>query len=140
MLGVVLGLSAGVGFGASDVFARLSMQHIHATSGTLVSLIVGTLLTTALAFGFHTEEILGLVGVAFLWFLVSGLINFPLGRLLNFLGVSMVGVSRSAPIVGASPLISTIIAVSVTGETINGAIALGTACIIGGLALILSQR
>ena len=140
MLGVVLGLSAGVGFGASAVFARLGMQHIHATSGTLVSLIVGTILTTALAFGFYIEEILGLAGVAFLWFLLSGLINFPLGRLFNFLGVSMAGVSRSAPIVGSSPLFATILAVSVGGETINATIALGTACIIMGLALILTQR
>jgi len=68
--GVVLGLSAGVGFGASAVFARLSMQHIHATSGTLASLIVGTLVTTALAFRFCAEGILGLAGVAFLWFLL----------------------------------------------------------------------
>ncbi len=50
MLGVVLSLSAGLGFGASAVLARLAMQHIHATTVTLVSLIAGTLITMALAF------------------------------------------------------------------------------------------
>ena len=140
MLGVVLGLSAGFGFGASAVFARVGLQYIHATTGTLVSLIVGTVLTMAIAFAFHSDAIFTLAGAAFLWFLLSGVINFPLGRLFNFLGVSMAGVSRSTPIVGSSPLFATIIAVTVTDETINALIALGTISIIGGLALILSQR
>ncbi len=78
--------------------------------------------------------------MAFLWFLLSGVINFPLGRLFNYLGVSMAGVSRSAPIVGSSPLFATIAADSLLGETINATIALGTAGILAGLALILSQR
>ncbi len=140
MLGVVLSLSAGLGFGASAVLARLAMQHIAPATGTLVSLIVGTLITTALAFGFYTDEILGLAGAAFLWFLLSGVINFPLGRLFNFLGVNMAGVSRAAPIIGSAPLFATITAVSLGGETINATIALGTASILAGLALILSQR
>ena len=76
------------------------MQHIHAGTGTLVSLIVGTLITAELAFGFYTQEILGLAIASFFWFLLSGVVNFPLGRLFNYLGVSMAGVFRSQPIVG----------------------------------------
>ena len=78
--------------------------------------------------------------MAFLWFLLSAFINFPLGRLLNFTGVSLVGVSKSAPIVGSSPLFATVLAISVGGESINAMIALGTVSIIGGLVLILSQK
>ena len=140
MLGVLLGLSAALGFGIAAVFARVGLQDIKATTGTLVSLVVGTIITMALAFVFHTDAILKLAGVAFLWFLLSAIINFPLGRLLNITGVSMAGVSKSAPIVGSSPLFATILAISIGGESINTMIAIGTLSIIGGLAMILSQR
>ena len=140
MLGVLLGLSAALGFGVAAVFARVGLQDIKATTGTLVSLVVGTIITMALAFVFHTDAILKLAGVAFLWFLLSVFINFPLGRLLNVMGVSMAGVSKSAPIVGSSPLFATILAISIGGESINTMIAIGTLSIIGGLAMILSQR
>ncbi len=139
MQGVVLGLLAGAGFGAGAVFARLGLRDIRATTGTLVSLVVGSLVTTAIAVSLHWEQIVALAGVAFLWFMLSGLINFPLGRLFNFTGVSIVGVSRSAPIVGSSPLWATILAVGIGGESINLPIALGTVAIISGLAMILSQ-
>ena len=139
MLGIVLGLLAGAGFGAGAVFARLGLRDIRATTGTLVSLVVGSLVTTAIAVSLHWEQIVALAGVAFLWFMLSGLINFPLGRLFNFTGVSIIGVSRSAPIVGSSPLWATILAVGIGGESINLPIALGTVAIISGLAMILSQ-
>ena len=139
MLGVTLGLLAGLGFGASAVFARLGLQNVKASTGTFVSLVVGSLITMLFAVSLHWDEILTLTGVAFLWFMLSGLINFPLGRLLNFTGVSLVGVSRSSPIVGSSPLWATILAVSIGGEAINLPIALGTVAIIAGLGFILSQ-
>ncbi|MCH8309514.1 MAG: DMT family transporter [Chloroflexi bacterium] len=140
MLGVILGLSAALGFGVAAVFARVGLQDMKPTTGTLVSLVVGTAITMALAFIFHAQAIFDLAGVAFLWFLLSAFINFPLGRLLNFTGVSLVGVSKSAPIVGSSPLFATVLAISVGGESINAMIALGTVSIIGGLVLILSQK
>jgi drug/metabolite transporter (DMT)-like permease len=140
MLGVILSLSAALGFGGSAVFARLGMQYVRPTTGTLISLLVGIVITMTLAFILHFDDILTLSAVAFAWFLLSGLINFPLGRLLNYTGVSKVGVSRASPIVGASPLFAAIIAVSVGGETMNLYIFSGTLAIIAGVALILSQR
>jgi drug/metabolite transporter (DMT)-like permease len=140
MLGVVLGLSAALGFGVSAVFARFALQHMKSTSGTLVSLLVGTAITMVLAFIFHAEAIFDLAGVAFLWFTLSAFINFPLGRLLNYTGVSLAGVAKSSPIVGSSPLFATVLAISIGGESINTMIAVGTVSIIGGLVLILSQR
>ena len=140
MIGVLLGLSAAFGFGTAAVFARLGLQHIKPTTGTLISLIVGATITMALAVIFHAEAIRNLSGLAFVWFLFSGVVNFPLGRLLNFTGVSLVGVSKSAPIVGSSPLFATMLAITFGGESINTLIALGTMSIILGLALILSQK
>ena len=140
MLGVILGLTAALGFGASAVFARLGLQHLRSSTVTLLSLIVGTTITMSIAFALHSGEIFALSGVAFLWFLLLGAITFPLGRYLNYTGVSFAGVSRASAIIGASPMFAVILAVTLTGESVNAPILLGTFFIIGGLALILSQR
>ena len=140
MLGVALALSAAAGFGFAAVFARLGLEHMRSTTGTLVSVIVGTIIVMTLALIIHWNAIFALAGVAFLWFLLSGAINFPVGRLLNFTSVRLAGVSRSAPIVGSSPLFATALAVTVGGEAINAPLLIGTFAIIGGLTLILTQR
>ena len=140
MLGVALALSAAVGFGTAAVFARLGLQHMRSTTGTLVSVIVGTVIVMTLALIIHWDAVIALAGVAFLWFLLSGSINFPVGRLLNFTSVRLAGVSRSAPIVGSSPLFAIALAITVGGESINTPILVGTFGIIGGMTLILTQR
>lgn len=140
MLDVVLGLSAALGFGSSAIFARLGLQYLRPTTGTFVSLFVGSVITITLAFIFHFDEILVLSGFAFIWFFLSGLINFPMGRLLNFTAVSLAGVNRATPIIGASPLFAAALALTIGGEDISIGILLGTILITLGLALVLSQR
>ena len=140
MLGVILGLSAALGFGSAAVFARIGLQRMRATTGTLISLIVGTVITMTLAFALNSPEIFALGAAAFLWFLLAGVLQFPLGRLLNFTSVALAGVSRSSPIVGSSPLFATVLAITIGGESITLPILAGTISITSGLALILSQR
>ena len=140
MIEIALGLSAALGFGSSAVFARIGLQHVRPTSGTLVSLIVGSVITMTLALVFHFDEIFALSSFAFVWFLLSAFINFPLGRLLNFTAVDLAGVNRATPIIGASPLFAMALALAIGGESINMPIFLGTMAIIGGLVLVLSQR
>ena len=153
MLGVVLGLVSALGFGVSPIFARLALRHMRPTTGTIASLLVGSAITMGLAFAIYTEEILALVGVrvlvrpapmgdppAFLWFALYGVVTFVLARLLNYTSVGLAGVSRAVPIVGSNPLFATVMAITITGESINNLIWMGTFFIIGGLTLILAQR
>ena len=140
MLGAALALTAALGFGASAVFARIGLQYMRPTTGAFVSLLVGIAVTLTIAIVFHWDDILALSGVAFAWFLLSGTLNFPLGRLMNFTSVNKIGVARSAPIVGASPLFAAILGVTVGGETMNLYIFAGTLIIIGGITLIVGQK
>lgn len=140
MLGATLALAAALGFGASAVFARIGLQHMRPTTGAFISLLVGIAVTLTIALVFHFDDILALGGIAFAWLLLSGTLNFPLGRLLNFTSVNKIGVARSAPIVGASPLFAAILAVTLGGESMNLYIFAGTLVIIGGIALIVGQK
>ena len=139
-LGITFGLLASMGFAASAVTARLGLQRIRTSTSTLISLVVGSLVTMVLAFSFYSGEILALEASAFLWFALVAFVNFPLGRLLNYTGVGLAGVSRASPIVGTSPLFAMALAVLFVGETVNVFNLLGTLSIIGGLVLILSQK
>ena len=135
-----MALAAAVGFGATAVFARLGMRHVSTSSATLMSLIVSTLITLAIAAALHSRGILEIGKVAlFLCFLV-GLLFYPMGRLLNFAGVRLARVSRASTIVGASPLVATGLAVAVDGESANFWLLAGAISIVGGLSLSLSQQ
>lgn len=140
MLGAAMALTAAVGFGAAAVFARIGLQYMRPTTGAFVSLLIGIAITLTLALVFHFDDILALSGIAFVWFLVTGTLNFPLGRLLNFTSVHKIGVSRSAPIIGAAPLFSGTLGVTLGGESMNLFIFTGTLVIIGGIALIVGQK
>ena len=129
-----------MGFGVSAIFARLGLQHIRATSGVLVSLAVGTVLTMAIALSVYPREILDLAGIALVWFLLAGILNFPMGRLLSFTSIRSIGAARSSSIIAASPLVATALAITVGTEALSVAILLGTVAIVGGLAIILSQQ
>lgn len=140
MLGIVLSLSAALGFGASAVFARLGMEHMRSTTATTVSLATSTTVTLAIALALHSSEIPRVGGVSYLWLLLVGVLTFPVGRLFNYTAVRLAGVSRASPVVGASPLFATALAVTVGGEAITAPILFGTISIIGGLAVILSRQ
>ena len=140
MLGAAMALTAAMGFGAAAVFARIGLQYMRPTTGAFVSLLIGIAITLTLALIFHFDDILALSGIAFVWFLITGTLNFPLGRLLNFTSVNKIGVSRSAPIIGAAPLFSGILGVTLGGESMNLFIFTGTLVIIGGIAMIVGQR
>ena len=140
MLGAAMALTAAMGFGAAAVFARIGLQYMRPTTGAFVSLLIGIAITLTLALVFHFDDILALSGIAFIWFLITGTLNFPLGRLLNFTSVNKIGVSRSAPIIGAAPLFSGILGVTLGGESMNLFIFTGTLVIIGGIAMIVGQK
>jgi drug/metabolite transporter (DMT)-like permease len=137
--GVLLALSAALGFGATAFFARLSIEHMRPTTGTLVSLVVGVVVTSVLALSIDGTAFLSLDSAAYPLMFLAGFASFVGGRLLNFVAVSKIGVSRSSPIVGASPLIATALAVLLAGESLNTPIIVGTIAIISGIAIVLRQ-
>jgi len=140
MLEVGLALSAALGFGVSSVLARAGLQQIRPTTGVLVSLAVGAVVTMAIAFGLHTAEILAMTAVGFAWILLVGALHYPVGRLFSYVGIRFVGAARSSPIVGISPMIATVLAITVGSESVNAPILMGTGTIMAGLVIILSEQ
>ena len=139
MVGVLLALCAAAGFGATAFFARLSIQHVRPTTGVIVSLIVGAAATSVFAVAMDGANLLSLGWIAFALIFLAGIASFVCGRLFNFISVSKIGVSKSSPVVGASPLFAVTMAVLIASETPNLLIITGAAAIVVGVAVVVSR-
>lgn len=139
-LAIVFALLAAVGWGAGAVFARLGLQHMRSTTGTVVSLAAGVATVGTLALAVNRDIMFTLPVVTLLWFLLLGTINYPLGRYFSFLGVHLAGVSRASPILAAAPVVAVILGITLGGESLTPFIAMGAVLIIGGVVLIVTER
>lgn len=140
LLAILLSLLAAFAWGASSIFVRLGLQHMRSTTGTVVSLASGVLLVGLITFALFRLDMFALPATVYAWIILLGLINYPLGRLLNFKGVQLAGVSRTAPILAGAPLVAATLGVALGDETITIPIALGIAAIVAGVVLVVSER
>ena len=140
VLAIIFALLAAVGFGSAAVFARLGLRGMKPATGTAISLVVSFVLTAVLALSIERTSVFTIPAMALLWFLVLGIVNYPLARLMNYTSVNLVGASRSAPIISTAPLFSAVLAIIFLGEEMNLLVGLGTAAIVIGSILIVLER
>jgi drug/metabolite transporter (DMT)-like permease len=138
-LAIIYALGASLGWGLSSLFVRLGVPHISTAQGTLVSMIVGLLMTSALVLLLQPADASELTLAGAGAFALVGILNFPFGRFMNYLSIQHLGVGRSTPIVAASPLFGMVFAVSFAGESLTFPVALGTALVLGGIYLTLGS-
>ena len=80
-----------------------------------------------------------LTPAALVWFAGLGLLNFPIGRQLNFRATRHLGAARASAIFAASPLISVLLA-GLLGEPLTIPLLAGVALIVLGVVLVVSSR
>ena len=131
---------AALGFGLSAVFIKAAMSSVSVKTATVISLLSSMAVTMIFAFVLHSEEILSLSPIAFLWFILAGLITFLGGRLLNFQAINLVGASKASAVVSSTPLFAAILAVIFLNETVNLMLGIGTMMIVTGIALVVMQE
>ncbi len=139
LIGITLALLAAAGWATSSIFARLGLQHVRNTTGTMVSMVTGLVVVGAVALPFYGSRILLLPLVAFAWFALLGLLNFVLGRFASYTAIHLAGVVRASPMVATSPLWATIIAIIFLNEAPTLLTLVGAVAIVGGLVLIMSE-
>ncbi|MBM39495.1 MAG: hypothetical protein CL765_04145 [Chloroflexi bacterium] len=140
LTGIILSLMAALGFGLSAVFIKAAMSSVSVKTATVISLLSSMAVTMIFAFVLHSEEIMSLAPIAFLWFILAGLITFLGGRLLNFQAINLVGASKASAVVSSTPLFAAILAVIFLNETVNLMLGMGTMMIVTGIALVVMQE
>lgn len=128
---IALALGSAAIYGASNVFAKLSLGHLHPVA--VAALFTLTNLIVAAPIGFSTVPLEAYRWEGVLSFTVMGLIGYAGLRLVFALGIQLLGVSRHAPIAGIYPLFTTFGAVYWLGESPGPWIWLGTAVIASGV-------
>jgi len=135
-----LALTSALLWGSIPILVRKGLPHASAS----VAVVLGLLASLPLLIGvflLHPHPVTDVVAPqAALWFAAVGITGPCLGRLFNYLGVARLGAARATPIINASPLFTTVLAVIFLREQLTVKIILGIASIVAGIAILTGQR
>lgn len=132
---VLLALASAFLFGAMTVAIRLALRRgAGAEPGALATVLTAVAVTVPFALAQGGT-------VAGVWpFLLAGLLGPGLSQLFFTLAVREAGPSRTSVVVGTAPLFSVVIAVVLLGEPLQAGLVAGALLIVGGGALLVSER
>ena len=140
MLPILMALVAAAGFATSGILARLAGQRIPVLLATAVSVLGSLALAAIPALMLELPSLARISIAGFLWIILLAFVNYPLGRACNFMSISRIGAARASPLFASSPFWSTLLAVIFLGERSHGVVVVGTAAIVAGIILIVTDR
>ena len=132
---IALILSA-VSYGAGNVYARRNVRGLRPMTTALCQVGLAFIITTVLAFALEdplATTITPRAGFAVVWL---GLLGSGMAYLLFFRMLGRWGSTRSSLVAYLLPIWGIVLGVIVLSEEIDGRVLLGTALVIGGVALV----
>jgi drug/metabolite transporter (DMT)-like permease len=136
---VLLAAGAALFFGALAVTIRLALgPGIDAEAASFVTTVIAGLICVTLAAA--KGDFSGLAWKDTWPFFVTGLFAPGISQILFTRAVGVIGPSRTAILVGISPVLSAAIAVSLLGEPLHVALVLGTLLVVAGGTLLVRER
>jgi probable blue pigment (indigoidine) exporter len=139
MLGILAATMASLGWGTDAVLARQGLRQIPPALGTCLSLCAGLVACLVLILITDPGGLAQYPREGFAWFAMVGVINFLVGRQCNYNATKRLGETRAVSLFACSPLISILLAVLFTGETIHPLQLAGVALIVGGVVLVVTS-
>lgn len=110
---------------ASPVSAALIMNSMVSMGGLLIAISSGTLMNSTLP--------------PILWYLAIGVTGPGIARVMYYIGISRMGVSRTSGISSATPIWGVIFAIIFLGESPSTLIILGTLSVVFGVGVLSIQ-
>ena len=137
MLAFALAALSAVLFGAMAVAIRVSFRPGSDPEAVSLATTAGALVVCLVL----AAPFLGGLTWHGVWpFLAAGLVAPGLSQVLFVRAIQAVGASRTAILVGVSPLLSALFAISLLGEPVRRGLVLGTVAIVGGAVALVSTR
>ncbi len=121
-------------FALHNMLAKKALRYSNPATGVISSLLINIVFLWTLAILFVPLAPLG--SAAILIFVVVGLFQPGLTRLLTYKGIDALGVAITDPIRATTPLFSAMMAIVFLGEKITPAIVVATFMIIAGITLL----
>ncbi|MFQ5914656.1 MAG: DMT family transporter [Nitrospinota bacterium] len=137
-LAEILAVIAAIAMAAGDVFGRFAIRHAPPFMGGFMSAVVGLVVFGAIWLAIPSQVPVNLPGVY--WFLLAGIVHPSFGFIVVLKSFQRIGVTRTAAIVGTSPLFSVLVAVAFLGERPGWIAAGGTGLIVLGVVFISQGR
>lgn len=133
LLPQAIGLLTAWTYGISILSARRGLQYSNASTVTLLSLISQTLLL-----GIIVAVFTGIppAGAGFLWAAAIVGVLMPVVRWLTYTGISKIGAARGTALRSTHPLFSTLLALTLLGETATVPVLTGILLVVVGITLI----
>ena len=130
-------LGAALFFAVADICVKKALPFTTLITASLVTVAVQWLLYTAVILAAGTFSQMNPAGV--IWFAVTGVLNPVLFLVFYLIGFQRIGVARSAPLKGISPVFAVVCAYLVLGERLEVGQYLGIAMAIGGIGIISTE-
>ena len=140
MTGILFALGASTVWGMANVWIRLALRDMRPTTSAVFSLFAGLLLLIPLSLLLHYDDLTAMTLGAVVAVFFYGMTNFLMGRFLNYSAISRIGLSRSVPIVSASPVPALLLAILLLGEEVNVLLIVGALVVVSGVLLIVTER
>ena len=140
MTGILFALGASTVWGMANVWIRLALRDMRPTTSAVFSLFAGLLLLIPLSLLLHYDDLTAMTLGAVVAVFFYGMTNFLMGRFLNYSAISRIGLSRSVPIVSASPVPALLLAILLLGEEVNLLLIVGALVVVSGVLLIVTER
>ncbi len=134
--GALIALLVPVCFGSGMVLARVGLVHVPSGAGNFFSLVVGWALVASVTAILYPEALFGISLGAFGWLAMIGIVNFPIGRFMNFASIRHLGVLKANPILAMAPIVSAFEGAVFLGERISWAIGAGTVLAVSGVIIV----
>ena len=127
-------LIASLGFATSHILIRRGLAQSNPLAGFAISIVISAVtLWSMVAF---TVPLAAFRTHAIWYFAIGGLFASGLGRWLVYVSIDRLGVARSIPVVSATPMFASILAVLIVGEHWTLGAFFGTVCIVSGVIII----
>ena len=129
----LIALMTAISYASCLISARQALQYSTPMTAALASAIVQTV--TLWSTVFLTGGIPEVSPVAVILFIIVGILQLGT-RLFAYTGVAKIGASRSSTLQATSPLVSTVIALTILHEEAGIAVLMGTLLVVIGIILI----
>ncbi|PYM14728.1 MAG: hypothetical protein DMD81_17040 [Candidatus Rokuibacteriota bacterium] len=127
-------LAAAFAFAVASIVLKRAFEYARPQMAAVFSVTFTTIFVWAVAVA--TEPLSAVLTWRILPFVAAGLVAPGLARLLYYLGVHTIGVSRATTLVATQPLVAVGLAVLVLGERPGSRVILGAVAVVAGSALL----
>ena len=134
--GILFAIGTATLFGLGSTVARLGLIGTPVVTGTIISMLAGTVLLLAVAAPQYPVKLSAIEPSGWALIVFTSVINYPIGRLMLFNAMRRIGVARGNTIVSANPVVAGTIAIVWLGEVLGLQSGVGMAACIGGGVLV----